>query len=75
VIIKTVKDSQSIQIREGISIKMKCDYYENDILQEAKSLEIGHQFKRYFCCNSCLTLYKQKYKGRIDATAIPKTIK
>jgi hypothetical protein len=22
---------------------------------------------RYFCCNSCLIIYKQKYKGRIDA--------
>ncbi|HEY7082037.1 MAG TPA: Lrp/AsnC ligand binding domain-containing protein [Nitrososphaeraceae archaeon] len=69
VITKTIKDSQSLQIEEGISIKMKCDYCENDILQEARSLEIGHQFKRHFCCNSCLTLYKQKYKGRIEAAA------
>jgi DNA-binding Lrp family transcriptional regulator len=69
VITKTIKNSQSIQIEEGISIKLKCDYCENDILQEAKSLEIGHQFKRYFCCNSCLTLYKQKYRGRIEAAA------
>ncbi len=76
VIAKTIKDSQSIQINAGISVKMNCDYCENDILQEAKSLEIGHQFKRYFCCNSCLTLYKQKYKGRIEAAAaVSKSIK
>jgi hypothetical protein len=72
IITKIIKDSQSVQIMEGISIRIKCDYCEKDILQSAKTLEIGDQFKRHFCCNSCLTLYKQKYKGRIEAAALSK---
>jgi DNA-binding Lrp family transcriptional regulator len=72
IITKIIKDNQNIRIIEGISIRMKCDYCEKDIVKDAKTLEIGDQFKRHFCCNSCLTLYKQKYKGRIEAAAASK---
>ncbi len=66
-ITKTIKDDQSIPIiKNGIYLKIKCDYCENDIFRDAKVLNVG-QFERYFCCSSCLTLYKQKYKGRIEA--------
>ena len=63
-ITKTIKEDLRISIKEGSFIRMKCEYCENEILRIAKVLEVG-QFKRYFCCNSCLTLYKEKYKGRI----------
>ncbi len=66
-ITKTIKDDQSIPItKEGIYLKVKCDYCTNDIFRDAKVLSVG-QFERYFCCSSCLTLYKQKYKSRIEA--------
>jgi Lrp/AsnC family transcriptional regulator, regulator for asnA, asnC and gidA len=66
-ITRTIKDSQNIAvIREGASINVKCDYCDNEIQQPAKVLEVG-QFERYFCCSSCLTLYKQKYKAGIQA--------
>jgi Lrp/AsnC family transcriptional regulator, regulator for asnA, asnC and gidA len=65
-ITKTIKENPRISIKEGSFIKMKCEYCENEILRIAKVLETG-SFKRYFCCGSCLTLYKQKYKGRIEA--------
>jgi Lrp/AsnC family transcriptional regulator, regulator for asnA, asnC and gidA len=65
-ITKTIKENPRISIKEGSFIKMKCEYCENEILRIAKVLETG-PFKRYFCCTSCLTLYKQKYKGGIEA--------
>jgi Lrp/AsnC family transcriptional regulator, regulator for asnA, asnC and gidA len=65
-ITKTIKENPRISIKEGSFIKMKCEYCENEILRVAKVLETG-PFKRYFCCTSCLTLYKQKYKGGIEA--------
>jgi copper chaperone CopZ len=65
-ITKTIKEDPRISIKEGSFIKMKCEYCENEILRIAKVLETG-PFRRYFCCSSCLTLYKQKYKGRIEA--------
>jgi len=66
IVTKTIKESQSVTIKEGIPITIKCDYCNNDILKSSKTLQVG-QYDRNFCCNSCLTLYKQKYKGRIDA--------
>jgi DNA-binding Lrp family transcriptional regulator len=66
-ITKTIKDSQSIPvIKEGIFLKIKCDYCDNDIFKDTKTMRVG-QYERYFCCNSCLTLYKQKYKTKIEA--------
>ena len=65
-ITKTIKDDQSIPVmKEGIFLKIKCDYCDNDIFKDAKLMRVG-QYERYFCCNSCLTLYKQKYKTKIE---------
>jgi DNA-binding Lrp family transcriptional regulator len=65
-ITKTIKDDQSIPvIKEGIFLKIKCDYCDNDIFKDTKTMRVG-QYERYFCCNSCLTLYKQKYKTKIE---------
>ena len=65
-ITKTIKDDQSIPvIKEGVFLKIKCDYCDNDIFKDTKLLRVG-QYERYFCCNSCLTLYKQKYRSKIE---------
>jgi DNA-binding Lrp family transcriptional regulator len=66
VVTRTIKESQSVTIKEGIQITIKCDYCNNDLVKNSKTLQVG-QYERNFCCSSCLTLYKQKYKGRIDA--------
>lgn len=66
IVTKIIKESQSVTIKEGITISIKCDYCNNDISKNSKILQVG-QYVRNFCCSSCLTLYKQKYKGRIEA--------
>jgi Lrp/AsnC family transcriptional regulator, leucine-responsive regulatory protein len=68
IITRTVKDDHSIHVNEGISLKIKCVYCYNEITHSAKVLKVG-QYERHFCCNSCLILYKQKYKGRIEAAS------
>jgi DNA-binding Lrp family transcriptional regulator len=66
IITRTVKDSQSISIKEEMFLKLQCDFCDAEITKKAKKIEIENQ-RRYFCCNSCMTLYKQKYKGRIES--------
>jgi DNA-binding Lrp family transcriptional regulator len=66
IITRTVKDSQSIFIKEDMLLRLQCDFCDGEITKKAKKIEIEDQ-KRYFCCNSCLILYKQKYKGRIES--------
>jgi DNA-binding Lrp family transcriptional regulator len=69
IVTKTVKETQSVTIKEGIPITIKCDFCNNDILKSSKTLQVG-LYERHFCCNSCLTLYKQKYRGRIESLKI-----
>jgi TRASH domain-containing protein len=66
IISRTVKDNQTIPLKDGIALRVKCDYCENEILQSGRVLAVG-QSERFFCCGSCLTLYKQKYRGGIEA--------
>lgn len=67
IITKTVKDSQSVALNEEMFLKLQCDYCDNDITKKAKVLKISDHQRRYFCCDSCQILYKQKYKGRIES--------
>lgn len=66
IITRTIKDSQSISIEEEMFLKLRCNFCDAEITKKARRLEVDSQ-QRYFCCNSCLILYKQKYKGRIDS--------
>jgi Lrp/AsnC family transcriptional regulator for asnA, asnC and gidA len=67
IITRTVKDSQSVALSEEVFLKLQCDYCDNDIAKKAKVLKISDHQMRYFCCDSCMILYKQKYKGRIES--------
>jgi len=67
IITRIIKEDHSMRITKGLSIRVKCDYCRNDIVGYAKVFNIDNKFERNFCCNSCLTLYKQKYKGRIES--------
>jgi Lrp/AsnC family transcriptional regulator for asnA, asnC and gidA len=67
IITRIIKEDHNMRITEGLSINVKCDYCRKEIVGYAKVFNIGNKFERNFCCNSCLTLYKQKYKGRIES--------
>lgn len=62
---KTIKH-HDIKISEDMLVKMSCDYCEGPVHVKPSILKFGN-LERFFCCTSCRTLYKEKYKGRIDA--------
>ncbi len=66
IITRTVREIQGLPIKEGLAIKLRCDYCNNEILKNSKILKVG-PYERQFCCGSCLTLYKQKYKAGIKS--------
>lgn len=65
-ITRTVREIQGLPIKEGLAIKLRCDYCNNEILKNSKILQVG-PYERHFCCSSCLTLYKQKYRAGIKS--------
>lgn len=65
IIMKTVKDEQGIALSKEIYVSLRCDTCGQDIKGEPLILNVG-EGKRFFCCKSCLSMYKEKYKYRIE---------
>lgn len=55
-----------VKITKDMILKMTCDLCKGPISNKPHVLKIAN-FERFFCCTSCRTLYKEKYKGRIES--------
>lgn len=55
-----------INLDEEISIDVDCEYCKAQIAGKPLTLKIL-EHERFFCCTSCRSLYKEKYRGRIDS--------
>ena len=65
-ITRVIKDEQAVVVKPGVVVNLTCNYCRGEIPKEPKILRFG-EYERYFCCKSCLTLYKEKYRHRIKA--------
>jgi DNA-binding Lrp family transcriptional regulator len=61
-ITRIVKDEQIGIIDIGSMIKVRCEYCNKEIDKPLITKIRGYE--RYFCCTSCITLYKSKYRTR-----------
>ena len=61
-----VHQGHGIKLDKGMLVKMACDYCEGLVHEKPSILKFGN-LERFFCCTSCRTLYKEKYKGRIQS--------
>ena len=55
-----------VKISKNMILKMACDYCQGPVSAKPHILKIKN-FERFFCCTSCRSLYKEKYKGRIES--------
>lgn len=62
---KTFK-GHKIKVDKGMLVKITCDYCNGPTHNKPSILKVGDQ-ERFFCCSSCKTLYKEKYRGRIES--------
>lgn len=56
----------NIKLDKNMIIDLSCDYCQGSVDGKPHVLKFG-SFERFFCCTSCRTLYKEKYKTRIEA--------
>ena len=63
--VKSTK-KHDMKITKDMILKMTCDLCKGPISDKPHVLKIAN-FERFFCCTSCRTLYKEKYKGRIES--------
>jgi Lrp/AsnC family leucine-responsive transcriptional regulator len=64
--VSTSNESQDINLKSGMSVKMKCDLCEGPIGDKPHVFKFAN-FERFFCCNTCKTQYKEKNRGRIQS--------
>ncbi|MGI0066268.1 MAG: winged helix-turn-helix transcriptional regulator [Nitrosotalea sp.] len=55
-----------IKLDKGMLVKITCDYCNVPTHNKPSILKVSDQ-ERFFCCSSCKTLYKEKYRGRIES--------
>ena len=60
VITRTVKDEQGVALYGEMAVALVCDYCGGEISGKPFTLNVG-EGKRFFCCKTCLSSYKEKY--------------
>lgn len=55
-----------IDLEREITLDVDCEYCKAQIAGKPLTLKILEQ-ERFFCCTSCRSLYKEKYRGRIES--------
>ena len=63
--LNTIKH-HNIKLSKDTIVKMVCDYCKGPVYDKPHMLKFAN-LGRFFCCTSCKSLYKEKYKGRIDS--------
>jgi len=66
VITRTLKDEQGVAPSEGMLVSLRCDYCRGKVSGKPHIYNVG-EGKRFFCCKTCLSEYKEKYALRISA--------
>jgi len=55
-----------VNLTTNISVKMSCDYCDGPVSNKPQVFKFAN-IERFFCCNTCKSSYKEKYKGRIES--------
>ena len=64
--ISSSHESQDVNLKSGMSVKMKCDLCDGPIGDKPHVFKFA-SFESFFCCNTCKTQFKEKNKGRIQS--------
>jgi DNA-binding Lrp family transcriptional regulator len=58
--------NNNFKLRKGLKIRMDCEFCEGPISSEPHVFKFAN-YERFFCCDGCMSGYKQKYAGRIES--------
>ena len=60
------QDIPTIKLSKNMTVEMICEYCDGPIGAKPAVLKFA-DIERFFCCNSCKSLYKEKYSGKIES--------
>ena len=59
-------DAHDIDLTKDIAVKVNCDLCQRPVGEKPPVLKIG-DYERFFCCDSCKSIYQEKYHGKIES--------
>lgn len=62
----TEQDVPTMELSKDMAVEMICEYCDGPIGAKPAVLKFA-DIERFFCCNSCKSLYKEKYNGKIES--------
>ena len=68
-VVKIFKDDQSVLLRTGTRLRLKCETCSGPVAGEPFSLKVAG-LERYFCCRTCLSKFREKYKTKLEGLSI-----
>ena len=61
---RKVDSPNKVELGKNIFVKMACEYCKDSIDGKPHVLKFANN-QRFFCCTSCKSLYKEKYRDKI----------
>ena len=62
----TEQDVPTMKLSKNMAVEMVCEYCDGPIGGKPATLKFA-DIERFFCCNSCKSLYREKYNGKIES--------
>ena len=62
----TEHDVSTMKLSKDMAVEMICEYCDGPIGAKPATLKFA-DIERFFCCNSCKSLYREKYNGKIES--------
>jgi len=59
-------EAPKVNLTTNTTVKMSCDYCDGPVSNKPQVFKFAN-IERFFCCNTCKSSYKEKYKGRIES--------
>ena len=56
----------NVKLGKNMLVKLSCDYCKGAVEGNPHILKFSN-LERFFCCTSCKSLYKEKYRSRIES--------
>jgi Lrp/AsnC family transcriptional regulator, leucine-responsive regulatory protein len=68
-VVRAYKDDQSVLLRPGTGVRLKCETCSGSITGKPFLLKVAGR-ERYFCCRTCLEKFQEKYEVKLKGLSI-----
>jgi DNA-binding Lrp family transcriptional regulator len=68
-VVRAFKDDQTVLLRPGMGVRLKCETCSGSITGKPFLLKVAGR-ERYFCCTTCLDKFREKYDVKLKGLSI-----